>query len=147
MSSLPITYDYYPRASRLRFEPGPAAPKSSTLSTRLPSHPNHPTHQKLKNLDPTRPNPWTAVVWRCQVVGDAGGASRGAAAARRRPAGGPAGRVRGGRVARPRQAGLAGSLARHTTSRLQPALLRLRRASPPRHVRAASLSLSLSLSF
>ena len=28
-----------PTASRLRFEPGPSAPESSTLTTRLPSHP------------------------------------------------------------------------------------------------------------
>ena len=34
--------DCYPTASRLRFEPGPSAPESSTLTTRLPSHP--PAH-------------------------------------------------------------------------------------------------------
>ena len=28
----------YPTASRLRFEPGPSAPESSMLTTRLPSH-------------------------------------------------------------------------------------------------------------
>jgi len=32
--------DCYPTASRLRFEPGPSAPESSTLTTRLPSHPS-----------------------------------------------------------------------------------------------------------
>jgi len=36
VSSLPNTY---PTASRLRFEPGPSAPESSTLTTQLPSHP------------------------------------------------------------------------------------------------------------
>ena len=30
--------DCYPTASRLRFEPGPSAPESTTLTTRLPSH-------------------------------------------------------------------------------------------------------------
>jgi len=37
-----FAYDCYPTASRLRFEvsnPGPSAPESSTLTTRLPSHP------------------------------------------------------------------------------------------------------------
>ena len=31
--------DCYPTASQLRFEPGPSAPESSTLTTRLASHP------------------------------------------------------------------------------------------------------------
>ena len=31
--------DCYPTASRLRFEPRPSAPESSSLTTRLPSHP------------------------------------------------------------------------------------------------------------
>ena len=31
--------DCYPTASRLRFKPGPSAPESSMLTTRLPSHP------------------------------------------------------------------------------------------------------------
>ena len=31
--------DCYPTASQLRFEPGPSAPESSTLTTRLPSQP------------------------------------------------------------------------------------------------------------
>jgi len=38
VSSLPKTVRY-PTASRLRSEPGPSAPESSTLTTRLPSHP------------------------------------------------------------------------------------------------------------
>ena len=33
--------DCYPTALRLRFEPGPSAPESSTLTTRLPSHPQY----------------------------------------------------------------------------------------------------------
>jgi len=32
--------DCYTTASRLRFEPGPSVPESSTLTTRLQSHPN-----------------------------------------------------------------------------------------------------------
>jgi len=34
-----FAWDCYPTASRLRFEPGPSAPESNTLTTRLPSHP------------------------------------------------------------------------------------------------------------
>ena len=38
--------DCYPTASRLWFEPGPSAPESSTLTTRLPSHPVLPWLRK-----------------------------------------------------------------------------------------------------
>ena len=36
-----FAWDYYPTASRLRFEPRSSAPESSTLTTRLPSHRCH----------------------------------------------------------------------------------------------------------
>ena len=37
-----FAWDCYPTASRLRVEPGPSAPESSTLTTRLPSYPVTP---------------------------------------------------------------------------------------------------------
>ena len=37
-------------ASRLRFEPRPSAPESSTLSTRLPIHPYVGQRRKVNNL-------------------------------------------------------------------------------------------------
>jgi len=42
--------DCYPTASRLRFEPGPSAPESSTLTTRLPSHPSRLCHREFISL-------------------------------------------------------------------------------------------------
>ena len=47
-----FTQDCYPTASRLRSEPGPSAPESSTLTTRLPSHPTPHYTVSQKNKTP-----------------------------------------------------------------------------------------------
>jgi len=48
VSSLPKTVTRQRRGCDLN--PGPSAPKSSTLTTRLPSHPNSKLHMTPKDL-------------------------------------------------------------------------------------------------
>ena len=43
-----------PTASRLRFEPRPSAPESSTLTTQIPSHPYMPEFPKNSEMDRLR---------------------------------------------------------------------------------------------